>query len=382
METTFNLSRAIQNWRQALPESPAIRPDNLDELEAHLRDCITGFEAKGLSAEEGFFIDRALWMLAGMLFLTVGWDLSSTVSSALTYLGSTMSSNGLALGWLSVAGKFTTLGLVAAVFWRLATGRLGRAGIGTGRISRHPLLFAAATLGGVVLLKLAPSVFEMLSILNLAPHALGQTYLVTQWFNFVGPVIAVVLMAVLFTRLWRWRVNLQTGRRIAAWALILPLALALNSSSAHAQTNPDPGKSTAATKPAPAVLDQAMTLWRAGKQDEAAAKFLAVDFAKRPLFPTGSVLNYTEAQFIALPQAAREKMATQMQDDLRTLKEICAHIRDAGETAQTAGDKAKSEKCRAQLKACGDAFNQPDSLALLKLVGKALQKMAATAPKL
>jgi hypothetical protein len=409
METTFNLSRAIQNWRQALTESPAIRPDNLDELETHLRDCITGFEAKGLSAEEAFFIatrrlgrpetlaqefgkvnaatvwrDRALWMLAGMLFLTVGWDLSSTVSSALTYLGSTMSSNGLALGWWSVAGKFTTLGLVAAVFWRLATGRIGRVSIGTGRISRHPLLFAAATLGGVVLLKLAPSVFEMLSILNLAPHALGQTYVVTQWFNFVGPVIAAVLMVVLFARLWRWRMNLQIGGRVASLALILPLVLALTLSPANAQTNSAPGKSIAPDKQDRATLDQALTLWRAGKKEEATAKFLAVDFTKRPLFPSGSVLNYTEKQFMALPRTAAEKLSKQMLEDISGLKGLCTQVKDTRRSALNQGDKATAEKCTAQLKQCGNALDHPDSLALLKLVGKAVQKMAAepaTPPK-
>jgi hypothetical protein len=136
-----------------------------------------------------------------------------------------------------------------------------------------------------------------------------------------------------------------------------------------------------AGKKAPATLDDAMTLWRAGKKDEAAAKFLAVDFAKRPLFPSGSVLNYTEAQSIALPQVARDKLAQPMQDDLRTLKEICAHIRDAAEAAQIAGNKTKAEKGRAQLLKCGAAFDQPDSLALLKLAGKALIKMAAAPMK-
>jgi len=332
MNTSFDLNFAIKRWRNALAQSPALQGEDLDELESHLRDAVGDLHARGLSEEESVLIaarrlgwaetlarefgkvnvaalwgDRALWMLLGMLFLTVGWDLSSTVSSALTYLGSTMSSNGFALGWLSVAGKFTTLGLIAFGFWRLATGRSGLASIGTGRIARRPFLFAAAALCGVVLLKLAPHVFEMLSIRNLAPHALGQTYVVTRWFNFVGPVIAAVLMVLLFARLWRWRMNLQIGGRVALLALILPVALTLALSPASAQSNSAPGKGVASDKPSPATLDQAMTLWRAGKKDEAVAKFLEVDFSKRPLFPSGSALNYTEAQFIALPRPPATK---------------------------------------------------------------------------
>jgi len=70
-----------------------------------------------------------------------------------------------------------------------------------------------------------------------------------------------------------------------------------------------------------------------------------------------------------------------MLDDIQVIKQISAHVRDTGESALTAGDKAKAEKCVAQLLKCGAALDQPDSLALLKLVGKALIKMAATAPK-
>lgn len=404
--TAFDLNFAIKRWRNALAQSPALHGEDLDELESHLRDAVGDLHARGLSEEEAVLVaarrmgwaetlaqefgkvntaalwrDRALWMLLGMLFLTVGWDLSSTVSSVLTYLGSTMSSNGLALGWLSVAGKFTTLGLIAFGFWRLATGSVGLTSIGTGRIARRPLLFAAAALCGVMLLKLAPLVFEMLSIRNLAPHALGQTYVVTRWFNFAGPVIAAVLMVVLFARLWRWRMNLQIGGRVALLALIIPLALALTLSPANAQTNSAPGNGVAPDKQAPATLDQALTLWRAGKKDEAAAKFLAVDFTKRPLFPSGSVLNYTEKQFMALPRTAAEKLSKQMLEDISGLKGLCAQVNDTGRSALNQGDKAMAEKCTAQLKQCGKALDHPDSLALLKLVGKAVQKMAATPPK-
>jgi hypothetical protein len=92
METSpFNLSLAIQQWRETLEQSPAFRSENLAELETHLRDSIATLQARGLSVEEAFMIaakrigkdgslekefrkingqkvwlDRILWMLIGV----------------------------------------------------------------------------------------------------------------------------------------------------------------------------------------------------------------------------------------------------------------------------------------------------------------------------
>jgi len=54
--TTFNLNCAIQNWRDELTQSPALRTENLDELESHLRDSITLLQKPGLSTEEAFMV--------------------------------------------------------------------------------------------------------------------------------------------------------------------------------------------------------------------------------------------------------------------------------------------------------------------------------------
>ena len=59
METTttpFDLSLAIQEWRDGLAQSPAIQTENRNELEAHLRDSVACLQAGGLSAEEAFLI--------------------------------------------------------------------------------------------------------------------------------------------------------------------------------------------------------------------------------------------------------------------------------------------------------------------------------------
>jgi signal peptidase I len=55
-QTSFDLSGAIENWRRNLAQSAAFDGNDLDELEAHLRDAIPALQAAGLSPEESFLI--------------------------------------------------------------------------------------------------------------------------------------------------------------------------------------------------------------------------------------------------------------------------------------------------------------------------------------
>jgi hypothetical protein len=52
----FDLIAAIHDWRLNLSQSPQFRPENLNELESHLRDSVASLQSKGLSAEESFLI--------------------------------------------------------------------------------------------------------------------------------------------------------------------------------------------------------------------------------------------------------------------------------------------------------------------------------------
>ena len=92
--TQFDLKDAIRQWRDSLAAAPACRPDDLDQLESHLRDSVMTLQTTGLSLREAFWVaksrlgtndqlscefakvnagqiwfDRALWMLMGYLLL-------------------------------------------------------------------------------------------------------------------------------------------------------------------------------------------------------------------------------------------------------------------------------------------------------------------------
>lgn len=176
----------------------------------------------------------------------------------------------------------------------------------------------------------------------------------------------------------RWRSELaqspafQPALRLAVWLLLTGVFLSLSPESAQAQPKAEATPIQATAKAA--ALDDALKLWRAGNQTEAVDRFLKVDFSKRPLFPVGSVLNMTEAEFVALPTAAQEKMRKPMMDDIQTLKLIAAQVKAQSKTSE------KSAHCLSQLKAAGEAFDRTGGLALLKLVGQAMKKMAIPRP--
>lgn len=57
-QTRFDLTAAIENWRQELAAQPGLVPDARRELETHLRDTVVAFQQRGLTDEEAFLLAR------------------------------------------------------------------------------------------------------------------------------------------------------------------------------------------------------------------------------------------------------------------------------------------------------------------------------------
>lgn len=225
---TFDLHLAIQRWRENLWQSSAFNGENLDELEMHLRDAVRDLHTHGLAEEEAFLIatrrigraetlgeefgkvnpialwqDRALWMLAGMLFLMIGRDFASALSSALMCFGSMFSSNGLTLGWIGGITQIAGSCMVVWVFWRLANGHLSWVKRFAGRLTRRLVLCIVGAVICLWLLEVTGGIFHVLYMRNLKAIATGQNFVVWGWFRSVEPLIQLLLMIVVFARLWR-----------------------------------------------------------------------------------------------------------------------------------------------------------------------------------
>src|SRR5436190_135443 len=110
--TRFDLNDAVRQWRKGLESSPAFRPENLDELEAHLRDSAVALQSGEVTPAEAFLIaarrlggraelerefgkanvrdlwlDRCLWMVLGLLLYVFIYRLSVPLQSVMLDLG-------------------------------------------------------------------------------------------------------------------------------------------------------------------------------------------------------------------------------------------------------------------------------------------------------
>lgn len=55
-QTPFDLNDSIQRWKTTLASAPSLRPEDLAELESHLRESTRQLQADGLNEEEAFLI--------------------------------------------------------------------------------------------------------------------------------------------------------------------------------------------------------------------------------------------------------------------------------------------------------------------------------------
>lgn len=55
-QTCFDLNAAVENWRNELAAQPNLTPDDLRELETHLRDAMAELRQRGLNDEEAFWL--------------------------------------------------------------------------------------------------------------------------------------------------------------------------------------------------------------------------------------------------------------------------------------------------------------------------------------
>jgi hypothetical protein len=175
-ETRFDLNAAVAQWRKNLQSSPALRPQDIAELETHLRESTQALHARGLTLEKAFleashrlgprrelepeygkvnghhvWVHRVVWMLVGLVFFSlVGWS-SHIIIGPLVHLamGSSMSAHWI--GFLSFGARWLITALAVTVLWKLVTQRDDRVTRLALRCLQRPLL----PIIGIVLLSYA-----------------------------------------------------------------------------------------------------------------------------------------------------------------------------------------------------------------------------------
>lgn len=394
----FDLNRSLQEWRRRFDASATIRTENLDEMEAHLRESMAALVRAGLSEEEAFLVasrrlgpsdaleaeyakihpgdvrrTRAAWMLAGVFLFVLMNDLATLASGAAVLFGNRWNIDGLSLGWFGAltSGLVLTASVLAflRVVFRHGT---STAGFAHGPLSK-PASLAMAMIGALIVFRLAAITVPILLAREMSVTGLGGVYAVLSWGGVVGRFIFLTVLAVAFVRLAGKLVvpTRPLASLIIAGLLISPAA----EIRSQAQTaKPTTTEAKTAQRP---TLDRAMKLWQAGNKDDALKEFVAVDFTQRPLFPKGSVLAYSETEFVALPRAVSEKIGPQILAEIRPLKGLALHVKEAAVAAQDQGEQGKADKYLLQLKRCGQALGHPDSLAILRTFERMFARMSA-----
>ena len=173
METTstpFDLNQAIQQWRDGLAQSPAIRGENLDELEVHLRDSVATLQARDLSAEEAFlvatkrvgsgavlgkefgkvnavnvWVERCLWALVALQVWGVIQSVCFGVGYSLQFGRMIISESALSWSVISeiIFGSAIPMAFAALIIWRLFKSPKSRIGCFLENISNQPKHLAA-----------------------------------------------------------------------------------------------------------------------------------------------------------------------------------------------------------------------------------------------
>lgn len=395
--TPFDLNHALIEWRENRRSESTWRDEDLDEMEAHLCDAVAAWRSKGLSPEEAFLVAtrrlgparevaeelarvhpgevcrvRAVWMLMGMLLLGMVHDVARVVSQVVMLGGSPWLSDDGAFGWMGLVVRGAILAGAALAFLGFATGRWPARGRRWIDWDRRPVWLIPALIVALLGMRIA-AVFSPAALARvLSPSKLGVVYLVQNWGYMVEAFAFIVAAVLVLGRLMRRRSGVARGLA-GVWVVAAGLTLGAVPRGEAAASGPV----RVAASTASSGVEEVLRLWNAGKKDEALEGFLRVDFARRPLFPKGSPLGYSEKDFMALPRAVNEKMHAQILEEVRTMKGLAVHVKEAAAAARARGDGVRSEACLTQLKKFGAALEHPDSLALLQMVGKAFTKLAA-----
>ena len=211
--THFDLSDAIRRWKASLAGSPAFRPGDLDELEAHLRDSVASLEAKGLFAREAFWIalsrmgtpdaldaefgkvnanrvwlERALWMVAGSLGLQAVASLVSVLASLSTIAAGQVTQSAGVLAPLGLVVYLAASLAVLVALWRSGQRGSGPAWRFAAWMKAHPVAGAVGV--GVFFAFNTVSSWVMSSLaFNTMPMSTYALTLQWRFFSVVMPVV-------------------------------------------------------------------------------------------------------------------------------------------------------------------------------------------------
>jgi len=125
------------------------------------------------------------------------------------------------------------------------------------------------------------------------------------------------------------------------------------------------------------AFEAALKLWRAGDKEAAARQFMVMDWANSAVFAEGSVFRISEEEFVKLLAGRRTAVQEEAMNTTREVREIARYVVEKGKALAAQGQPAAAKPYYDAVARCGEALAGKDKLAIVQLMGQALQKYAA-----
>jgi hypothetical protein len=174
-----------------------------------------------------------------------------------------------------------------------------------------------------------------------------------------------------------WTSFALTGASLGIVVLAITALTACSKKIDAASRQVDKAPASPKTTLTPAI-QPVLSAWEQGDAATAVSRFVQTDWSARPLFPIGSALSLSEKEFQALPAAQRDAKGSELTAQAGVLKQLTTAVAQAGREAATKRDFNQARKHFTSLKQYGEALDAPDSLMLIKLVGRSVKRMAET----
>ena len=147
----------------------------------------------------------------------------------------------------------------------------------------------------------------------------------------------------------------------------------------RAKSRPSATTSAPASQPAGATLDKSIDLWLQGKNAEAVAAFLAINWKPGQATDKGSLLALKEEDFLKLSHAQQEKEFGQLSELYKPWRELDRHILGLAKDAFEAKDYATAERYLLASLDCGRYFMDDSKLCeITRMVGRAIKGSTLT----
>ena len=223
-----DVDKLIANWKSSIATSEALRNDDLDELEEHLRCAVERYQQNGLSLEDAFFLaerklgspgqldgefsktnidyiwtQRIAWMLIGFVLMSVAFRMVGFVGRIAFWTGMSVSLSPT----LTAVGQNALMAIVwSGLLFLLIRARHNDRGLRRlfRQGSRWSLTAVILAVAGILLLVEATNQISQVVVMqHVTPTELGE-YFVANW---IGgfllqqlTIIASLVVAILLRR--------------------------------------------------------------------------------------------------------------------------------------------------------------------------------------